>query len=196
MTESFQPTRFSPLVGLPPAQAGIVLSERAYIGKVNLRGDKDDPVFASAINTALGVDLPVAPNTVAFNDQYSVYWLGPDEWLVHCAQDEQPEVVSRLQESLRGRHAAVTDVSDYYFVLRLSGDKAREVLSKGTPFDVHPRVFGVGACAQTCFGHASILLHCVDDAPVFDIQVRWSFAEYLWRYLVDSAREYQEPVRA
>jgi len=190
VAESFQPTRFSPLAGLPPAQAGIELSERAYIGKVNLRGDKDDPKFASAINTALAVDLPVAPNTVASNEQYTVYWLGPDEWLVHCAQDMQSSTLSRLQESLRGRHAAVTDVSDYYVVIRLSGDKAREVLAKGTPFDVHPRVFGAGACAQTCFGHASILLHCVDDAPVFDIQVRWSFAEYLWRYLVDSASEY------
>ena len=190
VSESFQPTRYSPLAGLPPAQAGIVLNERAYIGKVNLRGDKDDQVFASAIRTALDVDLPVAPNTVASNDKYTVYWLGPDEWLVHCAQDGQSDIVPRLQELLQGRHAAVTDVSDYYFVIRLSGDKAREVLSKGTPFDVRPGEFDTGACAQTCFGHASVLLHCIDDAPTFDIQVRWSFAEYIWRYLVDGAREY------
>jgi sarcosine oxidase subunit gamma len=190
VSESFHPTRYSPLAGLPPAPAGIALNERAYIGKVNLRGDKSDLEFASAIRAALDVDLPVAPNTVASNDNYTVYWLGPDEWMLHCAQNGQSDIVSRLQELLRSRHAAVTDVSDYYVVIRMSGEKAREVLSKGTPFDVHPRAFKPGACAQTCFGHASILLHCLDDAPTFDIQVRWSFAEYIWRYLVDGAGEY------
>jgi len=190
VAESFQPTRYSPLTGLQSAPAGITLSERAYIGKVNLRGDSGNPVFTAAVSTVLGVSLPVTPNTAAWNEVYTVYWMGPNEWLVHCAQDEQGEVETRLRELLQQQHTAVTDVSDYYMTMRISGEKAREVLSKGTPFDIHSSVFDTGSCAQTCFGHASILLHCVDDAPTFDIQVRWSFAEYVWRFLVESASEY------
>ena len=71
------------------------MNERAYIGKVNLRGDKSDLEFASAIRAALDVDLPVAPNTVASNDNYTVYWLGPDEWMLHCAQNVQSDIVPR-----------------------------------------------------------------------------------------------------
>ena len=138
----------------------------------------------------LGIALPLRPNTVSTGDAYTAFWLGPDEWLIHCAEDAQAGTVASLRDALRQKHAAVTDVSDYYMVIRMSGDRAREVLSKGTPFDVHPAVFRAGACAQTCYGHASILLHCVDDAPIFDIQVRWSFAEYLWAYFVDGSREY------
>ena len=87
----------------------------------------------------------------------------------------------------------MTDVSDYYVVMRLSGPEARVVLAKGSPFDVHPRSFDVGACAQTRFANASILLRLVGEAPTFDIQVRWSFAPYLWDYLVDASREYEIP---
>ena len=161
------------------------------MGKVNLRGDAEDPEFTESVERALGVALPLAPNTVCTNIDYTVFWLGPNEWLIHCAEGEQAETEQKLRRSLGDRHVAVTDVSDYYVVLRMSGDKAREVLSKGTPFDTRPSVFAPGACAQTFFGHASILLHCVDQGPTFDIQVRWSFAEYLWAYFVDSTREYE-----
>jgi len=190
VADSFQPTRFSPLSDLSAPAGGIALAERAGIGKINLRGDADDPAFTSAVEGALGIELPLQPNATRASESYTVFWLGPDEWLIHFPESGQSETASRLRQSLGEMHVAVTDVSDYYLVIRISGDKAREVLSKGTPFDVHPSVFSQGACAQTRFGHASILLHCVDKDPIFDIQVRWSFGEYLWTFLVDAAREY------
>ena len=190
MADSFQPIRFSPLSDLSQPVGGIALAERLGIGKIDLRGDAGDAAFMSAVEGALGTELPLQPNATRASDSYTVFWLGPDEWLIHCPESSQSETASMLRKSLGEMHVAVTDVSDYYLVIRISGDKAREVLSKGTPFDVHPGVFGRGACAQTRFGHASILLHCVDEDPVFDIQVRWSFGEYLWTFLVDAAREY------
>lgn len=191
MADSFRPVKHTPLSDLPQSSAGIELSERAFIGKVNLRGDPEDMEFASNVERALGIALPLVPNTVCTSVEYSVFWLGPNEWLIHCAEDRQAETEQKLRRSLNGRHVAITDVSDYYVVLRMTGDKALEVLSKGTPFDVHPTVFNPGACAQTFYGHATILLHCVDRGPTFDIQVRWSFAEYLWSYFIDGAKEYE-----
>ena len=190
MAEAFQPVKYSPVSGLASPTAGIALSDRAYVGKINVRGDADAAEFRSGIERALNMALPLAANTTCTDDRNTLFWLGPNEWLIHFPEDTQAVVEASLRQTLQGLHAAVTDVTDYYVVIRVSGEKAREVLSKGTPFDVHSAVFKSGQCAQTCFGHASILLHCVDSSPVFDLQVRWSFAEYLWRYLVDAAREY------
>ena len=189
MDEAFQPVKHSPLSSLPLPAGGIELSERPYIGKVNVRGNPDDTAFTIAVEKVLGGPLPLVPNTTTSNEEYTVFWLGPNEWLIHCEPDMQTDLVTALRQSLKGQHIAINDVSDYYLVIRITGAKALEVLSKGTPFDVHSSVFKPGACAQTCFGHASILLHYVDENFV-DLQVRWSFAEYVWTYLVDGAVEY------
>ena len=191
MAEAFQPVKYSPLTGLALPAGGIELSERSYIGKVNVRGNPEDAAFTAAVQKVLGMKLPLVSNKTTSSEKYTAFWLGPNEWLIHCEEDKQTDLVAALHESLQGQHVAVTDVSDYYLVIRITGAKAREVLSKGTPFDVHKSVFKQGDCAQTCFGHATILLHCVDENSVFDLQVRWSFAEYVWAYLVDGTREYK-----
>lgn len=160
------------------------LREMGLKGKLNIRGDAADPRFTEAVGQSLGVALPIAANT--FNEYQSrrLYWLGPDEWLLYCDLDETEALQQGLDDALAGVHAAVTDVSDYYTVLRLRGPDARSLIRKGCPLDLHHEHFPRGNIAQTRFGHASVLLHYHDDGETWDIQVRWSFAEYLWDYLV------------
>lgn len=187
----YRPVKSSPLAGLPGPAGGVKLEERAFTGKVNLRGDPGHEAFAAAVRGVLDCALPVTPNTVASGGDCTVFWLGSDEWQIHCAGDARHDLIHGLRTALEGLHSAVVDVSDYYVVMRLSGTRTLEVLSKGTPLDVHPRAFATGACAQTRFGHATVLLHKV-AGDIVDLQVRWSFAEYVWSYIVDSAREYRE----
>lgn len=186
----FSPVKASPLAGLPGPAGGITLEERAYLGKVNLRGDAGNEAFVQAVRRALDCGPPTEPNTVADGGNYTVFWLGPDEWQIHCAENARQNLIDELQAVLEGQHSAIVDVSDYYVVMRLSGARTLEVLSKGTPLDLHPRAFATGACAQTRFGHATVLLHKVADDTV-DLQVRWSFAEYVWTHIVDGTREYR-----
>lgn len=188
--DGFSPVKASPLAGLPGPAGGITLQERAYLGKVSLRGDAGNEAFAKAASRVLDCALPSEPNTAASSDDYTVFWLGPDEWLIHCAEDTRQSLIDVLRAALEGQHSAVVDVSDYYIVMRLSGARTLEVLSKGTPLDLHPRAFATGACAQTRFGHATVLLHKAADDTV-DLQVRWSFAEYVWTHIVDGTREYR-----
>lgn len=185
----FQPFKMSPLTGLPVPFGGISLEERPFVGKVIVRGDAGDTAFTGAVNGAIGCALPLKANTTAGSAAHTVFWLGPSEWMIHCDEDAQQALVAGLREALKDRHAAVVDVSDYYVVMRLSGDRILEVLSKGTPLDLHPKVFQVEYCAQTRFGHATVLLHKVAE-DVMDLQVRWSFAPYVWSFIVDGTREY------
>ena len=115
---------------------------------------------------------------------------GPDEWLLLTAPGREISLTDRLRNALKTVHSAITDVTSGHTVIRLAGTNARDVLAKGCTVDIHPRVFRCGQCAQTRVAKAGVILLPVDEAPVFDIIVRRSFAEYLAMWLADAAREY------
>ena len=46
------------------------------------------------------------------------------------------------------------------------------------------------SCAQSYISKATVLIDRLSDEPIFDISVRWSFAEYLWDWLADSSSEF------
>ena len=170
--------------------AGVIVRGRALLGQLNLRGNAQDPGFAAAVRGAVGVDVPIAPNTVKEAPGNIVYWLGPDEWLV-VTEGARTAVVERdLRAALAGLHFAVTDVSGGQAVVELRGRNVRDVLAKGCPLDLHPRVFGVGQCAQSHLAKGQILIRQLDREPAFEIIVRRSFADYLWLWLEDAAAEY------
>ncbi|MCP5371367.1 MAG: sarcosine oxidase subunit gamma [Hyphomicrobiales bacterium] len=185
------PIRRGPLDGRAPVTAdGVSLTLPAFAGKLVLRGGSDDGAFTAAAAKVLGAGLPLAPNTAARGPRGLALWLGPTEWMVHVDADTCDALAAELTAAFAGLHAAVVDVSDYYAVMRLGGPRARDVLAKGCPLDLHPDRFDVDHCAQTRFVASAILLHQVDVGPTYDIQVRWSFADFLWTYLADAMREF------
>jgi len=161
------------------------LREASLCGKLNIRGDVNNVRFSEGVETATGLSLPTEANTLQQNASNRLFWLGPDEWLLHCELDQINEITAAIESQLQGFHSAVTEVSDYYTVLKLDGPDVEALLRKGCPLDLHTNVFKVGDIAQTRFGHASILLFRQAD-EAWEIQVRWTYAEYLWDYLVSA----------
>lgn len=173
-----------------PGSAGVVLGERPFCGMLNLRGDPRERKFLQAVRGALGVELPLEPNTVSEREETAVLWLGPDEWLVVTPEDREGPVAEALRAALRDLLCAVTDVGSGHTVITLRGPRAREVLAKGCSLDLHPREFGPGRCAQTRIARTGATLRQRDDSPAFDLIVRRSFADYLWAWLEDASLEY------
>ena len=176
--------------GSRPDDASVIISERPFLGHLNLRGDAEDAGFTSAAGAALGLALPMEPNTVAVNGALLALWLGPDEWLVVTPPSAQTRLSDSLEAALDGKHAAVTDVTGGQTVITLSGPRARDVLAKGCPLDLHPAVFKPGHCAQTLVAKANVTIRCVDDSQSFELIVRRSFTEYVALWLHDAAQEY------
>lgn len=168
-----------------PADAGVTLSERRLLGKLNLRGDAGDPAFAKAVSAALGAEPPTAPGTVAEGKAATILWLGPDEWLAVTEPGAEADALAALQ----GSSVSAVDVSDNYTVIRIAGPKARWVLAKGWAIDLHPHAFGPGRCAQGSLALANVILRQTDEAPGYELLVRPSFAKYLWDWLVDASLE-------
>jgi sarcosine oxidase, subunit gamma len=181
-----QIVKISPLDGLVSPTGGVSLREKPFVGKVNLRGDVETGDFGSIVESVLGGFVPTTPNTVVTSRDFTIFWLGPDEWLIHTPEDGQGDLIARLRAALGDIHSAVTDVSDYFVVIEMRGRHCRDVLARGCSLDLHPRSFGAGGCAQTHFSHANVLLHQINDTD-FDIQVRWTYAQYLWGYLSEAA---------
>lgn len=175
---------------------GIVVRERAFLGHVNVRGSADDPRFPAGVARALGIGPPLAPNTVSEAQGNTVYWLGPDEWLLVTAGERRAIAEDELRNALAGVRAAVTDISGGQTVIVLQGAQARELLAKGCPLDLHPRVLDVGQCAQSHLAKVPILIRPLDREPSFEIIVRRSFADYFWSWLEDAAAEYGLEVHA
>ncbi len=190
----------SPMVGVLSSTAvgdtgspGVRLTERPFLGYVNLRGDADDTTFLAAVKGVLGVGLPVDPNTIAEGGDVTVCWMGPDEWLLILPPGAQTRAVAALWEALGERHASAVDTTGGYTLVNVAGARRRELLAKGCTLDLHPRSFSPGQCAQTNLGKAGVLLiprGDPSDAQSFDVIVRRSFADYLGLWLQHSAAEY------
>ena len=161
--------------------------ERPFLDLVNVRGDLNDPAFVAAFQGVVGCRPPADPNTVARSTEYDVLWLGPDEWLVRSIGPVQAGVLeAKLAEAVRGSYAAAVDVGSGYTVVEISGQCVRDVLARGCPLDLHPRVFKPGHCAQSHYFKASIVLVPTGN-DVYEIVVRRSFADYFVRIMLDAA---------
>ncbi|MBC8722176.1 sarcosine oxidase subunit gamma [Paraburkholderia sp. 31.1] len=188
----------SPLVGVDGllkqhqanATAAFRLGERPFLELVNVRGDTRDSAFIRAVEQVIGCKPPEKPNTVARGNGYDMVWLGPDEWLVrsetaHDATRTAP-LQAKLGAAFAGVFASAVDVGSGYTVLEITGTRTRDVLARGCPLDLHPRLFGLGQCAQSHYFKASITL-LPTGTDSFDIVVRRSFADYFVRIMLDAA---------
>ncbi len=177
--------------GTTPADAGVVLVERPFRACVNLRGESEAP-FLRAIEQAFGCGVPLNAPETAREGELEALWLGPNEWLIVGPDREGAggaHLASQFRRALEGQHAAVTDVTESYSVVGVEGAHARDLLRKGTGLDLHPRSFQPGHVAQTLFARADVILHQIGP-QAYDLYVRRSFADYLWRWLEDAGLEY------
>ncbi|CAM3531477.1 sarcosine oxidase subunit gamma [Halomonas casei] len=168
---------------------GIVLREKALLGHLVLRGGAI--VLDEAVRATLGISLPAKPNALAFDDsgERSIQWLSPDEWLVIVPGGEEFALENALRHALGDAHYGIVNASGGQTVLTLSGENARDVLMKSTPYDVHPNAFLVGKGVTTVFAKATVVLRRPSETH-WELVVRRSFADYCYRWLLDASAEY------
>lgn len=178
------------LIAMPPlvaANTGIVTlaPQRSMVSIAVYRGRLDP------LQDALGVMLPVTPHRVTANG-VSYLWSGPSNWLAISASDATDfdlEMAARTDGL-----AAVTDQSDGRVVLRVQGDRARDVMAKLVPIDLHPRVFTLPATALTLAGHIAVQIWQTDDGA-YELACFRSLAETLYEALIEASREFEGMLR-
>lgn len=141
--------------------------------------------LAATVRDTYGLELPILPARVEGNG-IAIMWSGPDQWIAVAERTNGRDLERELKPLLAGL-AAVTDQTDARSILRISGPRAREVLAKGVPIDLHPRVFGPGSVAITHASHIGVIMWQLDAAPTYELAVFRSFAQSLADWLEQSA---------
>ncbi len=112
----------------------------------------------------------------------TVQWAGPDQYYVYNAP------YTELKKKLEGV-ASVSDQSHGRVMFQIAGQKARAVLAKGTPVDLHEADFPIGKSALTQMAHVSVHLTRTGDDE-FTLSVFRGFSESFWEWLTSQAGEF------
>ncbi|MCY4363120.1 MAG: hypothetical protein OXE42_13210 [Gammaproteobacteria bacterium] len=118
------------------------------------------------------------------NNEATAYWLGPNDWLLLDPVQETDRIAGALREAAGGATSVLTDVSDAWSIIEITGEGAVSRLAQGCSVDLHDRVFPAGRYALTRLQHLSVIIHRLDDTPRFRILVDRSVAQYLRDWLV------------
>lgn len=180
-----RPGRFGAALPKP----GLVIEEQTDLVLANVmarRGMEEE--VKGAVFAAYGLDLPDGPR-VAGKAGVSFAGIGVHQWLAVAKSSAGVDFVTRLREHVAGL-ASITDQSDGRVVLRLSGERVRDVLAKGVPIDLHARSFKTGDVALTLVAHIGVQIEQLDDLPTFQLMAFRSLAGSLWFWLTKAAAEF------
>jgi sarcosine oxidase subunit gamma len=170
-----------------PAEApGVLVRERAELRIATVIARRGSDALSARVRSVYGIDLPRGPGRVG-SDRLAFVGIGPGTWL--ATREGGGRLSDELQRELADT-AAVSDQSDGYAVMRLSGDKVRATFEKGLGVDLHPRAFRPGDAAVTACAHIGVILWQLDDTPTYEVAVFRSLAAALWHWLSESAAEF------
>jgi sarcosine oxidase subunit gamma len=177
----------SPHAASGASEALVTLAEVRLATAWNVRGNPAQAAFVAEAERALGIPLPLQPNTSTRNTAGAVFSLGPRVWLYVAGADFPRDDFDDVRQKLNGAGGALFDVSASYVAWTVSGVAAPRVLNKGCPLDLHPQTFAAGRCAQSVLGHLNALFYKPDDASTFIVMVVRSFAADAFDFLTASA---------
>ena len=157
-------------------------------GRISLRARGD----LSALNGALGLDLPTRIGHRASTEGMEALCLGPDEWVLVLAHDRVDAMLAALGAVYDAHPHSATAISGREVSLLIDGPRAAELLAIACPRDI--ATIAEGAGRRTVFDGASVVIW--HDAPGrFRMDVWNSFAAFVAQTLITGARELAaEPV--
>jgi sarcosine oxidase subunit gamma len=170
--------------------SGLTVKDFSSLMKLNLRGKSRE--FLSTIGKNINMILPMEANTSSSSDNYTSMWLSPDEWMLVSNnsvnnENNKYEIEELLFNKISKTNlGAVTDVSDQFVLINLTGEKIFDLLSAGCPFNFNEFKTKKGAVAQTLLLQVDVIFH-LKEINTVNLYVRRSFSEHLMSWIDDTA---------
>ena len=152
----------------------------------NLRGSQRSSIFRKSVQGILNIEMPNRTGFFETNEKTYLLQTSPDEWLILSYSNEILTQINELEKKLTKTHFALTNLTDQFQVIYISGEKSRWVLSKGCHIDLDQSIFGPKNCAQTNLALVDITIFCTAKNS-FTMLFRNSFANYILDWLQDAS---------
>ncbi len=114
--------------------------------------------------------------------------IAPGQWIL-ISKNSAPGFADGVAKSINGL-GYLSQQSDSRICLRVSGPKARELMSRGCRLDLHESHSGAGFCAQTVMAQIGVILHQLDDNPTYELYLYAGFARSFFHWLSHSAAQF------
>ena len=123
---------------------------------------------------------------ISSNNDTRILWNGPNNWLLVSTKKELlKEIIEKFDET----NFAVTNLSHSRAIIELEGEKAKEVLKKGCPYNFN--ALKKNNCLNSTFNGMSVTIDVLDDNPnkirIFTLR---SFGESLYHSITDACLEF------
>ncbi len=111
-----------------------------------------------SVRTSWFTELPEPGRSTASADgRVKIFSMAPDQFFVFPAA--APQAAGAFVAETLGSAGYVTDQSDNWVGLRISGELALPALERICPIDLDPAVFPTGAVARTLMEHLGAIIH-------------------------------------
>lgn len=101
------------------------------------------------------------------------------------APDRRLILAERGAFAIGDAEGRVTDLSDHWRLLSISGTGARELLARGMEIDISPSGLPTGTACQTLCAGVPVIVHAAEDLRI-DLLIASSFAPWLAEWLAVS----------
>ena len=133
--------------------------------------------------------LPTTPGQGDIGSRFNSLPLSPGQWLVVSHGNSGPGL-----DEIEGELADIgyaSQQTESRVCIRVSGSKARELMSRGCRLDLHQDVVGKNFCAQTQMAQVGVLIHQISDGAEYDLYVYSGFARSFWHWLTETAEQFR-----
>ncbi len=174
----------APLDGVSISGAGVTISIRNNLAIVQLFAKSGS---STKIENLLKIKN--VPGVASKTKTFSALPLAPNQWMMISNKGSDGTFGRSIAKRIR-IFGHVSEQSDGRICIRISGPKARELMSRGCRLDLHPSVAKTGFCAQTTMAQVGVLLHQISDEPAYDLYVFPGFAHSFWQWLEHTAKQF------
>lgn len=181
----FELTAEAPLDGAKLELDGIALQEVSGRSLVSIAIPYDGgAALRSAVEAAYGLQIPATGRFVSRDGTFLLGMARDQIWLMRESSDA--DAATRVAADLGGA-GYVTDQSDAWVLVRVSGRNCRAALERICPLDLDADVFTAGTVARTVMEHLSVII-LREQADAFLLMSPRSSAQSFWHALEVSAR--------
>lgn len=175
----------TPLAGFSETVGSTAISEpsgRSLVAVAPSRGEEAE--LQSALKAGFGLAWPVTGQSTT-NGDARLMGMAPDQAFLLFSH-AGPNAVPAVREKL-GNAGWLTDQSDSWAMLSVSGPDCRAALERLCMLDLHRDVFVIGAAQRTTMEHLAVII-VREEADTFLLMSPTSSAESFLDAVVTSAR--------